>query len=179
MSRLLTVACCVVLSLVALRLAPAQEPQIPMPGPEHTQLKKMEGTWDAAIKLPGDQTAKGEMTCKMECGGLWLVTDFKGDFGGLAFQGKGLDGYDAKNKKYVSVWVDSMSARPMQLEGTYDGATKTLTMIGEGPDMGGEMMKYKNVTQMESDDRHVFKMYELKDGGENLMMTVEYTRRKE
>jgi hypothetical protein len=153
--------------------------EFPTPGPEHAQLKKMEGTWDAAISMPeGGDSSKGEMTCKMECGGMWLASDFKGDFGGFQFSGKGLDGYDAKSKKYVAVWVDSMSGRPMNLEGTFDEATSTLTMTGEGPGMDGQPTKFKNVTKFESEDEHVFKMYEVKNGDEKLMMTIAYKRKK-
>ena len=102
------------------------------PGPEHEALKKLEGTWNAKIKMGEDESA-GTMTYKMECGGLWLTSDFRGEFGGQKFQGRGVDGYDQEKKKYVSVWVDSMSTRPTLFEGTYDKEKKTLTMTGEAP----------------------------------------------
>ena len=41
-------------------------------------------------------------------GGFWLLLDYKGDFGGMKFEGKGATGYDPNKKKYVSTWVDSM-----------------------------------------------------------------------
>jgi len=89
---------------------------VPTPGPEHQQLKRLEGDWIATVKSFWSES-KGTMTYKLECGGLWLVSDFRGEFGGQKFQGRGLDTYDAQKKKYVSVWVDSMSTTPLLMEG--------------------------------------------------------------
>src|SRR5262249_30723965 len=122
-------------SVLFFSTALAQQP--PKPGPEHERLKKLEGAWDATIKV-GDQQSKGTMTYKMELGGLWLVSEFPGDFMGMKFQGKGMDGYDPLKKKYVSVWVDSMSNSPLISEGTLDKDGKVLTMSGEGLGMDGK-----------------------------------------
>ena len=154
----------------------AQAPAVA--GPEHQELKWREGTWDALIKSGGSES-KGVATYKMECAGLWLVSEFKGDFGGQAFQGRGLDGYDPEKKKYVSVWVDSMSARPMLLEGEMDKEKKVLTLIGEGPGMDGKPAKFKSVTRRVDDNHETFKMSVVgADGAEMEMITIEYTRRK-
>src|SRR6516162_7980786 len=85
-------------SLLVVPAAVAKEP--PKPGPEHAQLKRAEGTWEATVKFEGGES-KGTMTYKMELGGLWLVGDFKGDFQGQKFTGKGLDTYDPVKKKYI------------------------------------------------------------------------------
>ena len=63
------------------------------PGPEHAVLKRMEGTWTARVKM-GDQVSDATASYKMECGGLWLISDFQGQMGGEKFQGRGMDGYD-------------------------------------------------------------------------------------
>src|SRR5262249_1249321 len=102
---------CAVIALVVPAVR-AQPPGMPKPGPEHERLKKLEGTWDATVKTEQGES-KGTMIYKMDLGGLWMVSDFKGEFGGQKFQGKGFDGYDPMKKKYVSVWVDSMSIAPM------------------------------------------------------------------
>ena len=155
---------------------PAQE--LPSPGPEHMELKKLEGDWVATIKGQGGES-KGTMTYRMECGGLWLASTFKGDFGGQAFEGRGLDSYDPQKKKYVNVWVDSMSVRPMIFEGERNKDTKALTMIGEGPGMDGKPAKFKSVTQFPDADHITTKMSIVgSDGTEAEMMTIEYVRKK-
>lgn len=153
--------------------SPAQEPQTP--GKEHEEMKAMEGTWDAVMKMgEGDET-KGVSNFKMTCGGMWLESDFQCEIGGQKFQGKGLDSYDATKKQYVSIWVDSMNGSPMVLTGTKEG--KVTTMTGEGPGPGGAG-KFKTITTDESKDKFSFTMFMINDGTETELMTVNYTRRK-
>jgi Protein of unknown function (DUF1579) len=167
--------------LVAIGTVSAQQspPSAPTPGPEHTRLKKLEGAWDAVMTEPDGKKTKGEMTYKMECGGLWLTSDFKGEHMGKPFHGKGLDSYDPAKKKYVGVWVDSWITNPLIMEGTYDEKTKTGTSIGEcnGPD--GKPMKMRMVTKTIDDDHETFEMYMTgPDGKETKGATIDYTRRK-
>ena len=156
------------------------QPPTPKPGPEHAQLKKMEGTWDAVMKMAEvPAPMKGVATYKMECDGMWLVSDFKMDDPAFKFSGKGIDGYDQNKKKFVGIWVDSMSTAPMTMEGTYDPATKTVTMTGEGPGMDGKPQKYKMTTKHIDDDHQAFAMFMVgANGQETPAFTIDYTRRK-
>ena len=162
-------------AVVAVVAVPASAQEFPKPGPEHEQLKKLEGTWDATMKAPGMES-KGTMTYKMDLGGLWLVSSFEGEFAGMKFSGKGLDTYDAAKKKYVGVWFDSMSTTPMTMEGTYDPAKKTLTMIGDGVGMDGKPAKWKSVSEMPDKDTVHMSMF-VGDGKEP-MFTITYKRKK-
>jgi Protein of unknown function (DUF1579) len=154
------------------------QPAPPKPGPEHEHLKQLEGTWDATVQF-GGQESKGTMTYKMDLGGLWLVSNFEGGFGGEKFQGRGLDTYDAGKKKYVGVWADSMSTTPMIMEGAYDKDTKTLTMTGEGPGQDGKPAKYKSVVEIKDEDNMLFTMSTVdKEGKDQVMMTITYKRKK-
>src|SRR5262249_54180386 len=144
---------------------------------EQERLKKLEGTWNAKVKM-GDTESTATATYKMVCEGMWLMSDFKGDLGGMPFSGHGVDGFDPEKKKYVSVWVDSMSGRPMFLEGTHDKEKKTTTMTGEAPGPDGKLAKHKMITHMPDEDHMTFTMYILGDGQENKILTIEYTRKK-
>lgn len=151
----------------------AQQPQ--SPGKEHEELKAMEGEWEAVMKMTDGTEMKGSSEFKMTCGGMWLESNFKADLGGIAFHGRGLDGYDSTRKLYTSVWVDSMSGSPMTLTGTKEG--KVTTMTGEGPGPAGTT-KYKTVSTQDSADKMTFKM-SMGEGKEEMeMMTVTYTRKK-
>jgi len=160
-------------------LAPSARPQEPpKPGPEHEQLKQMEGTWDATVKMMG-QESKGTMKYKMGIGGLWLTSHFEGDFGGMKFEGRGLDTFDTNKKKYLGVWADSMSTSPMIMEGDYDKESKTLTMSGKGPGPDGKPVKYKSVVKMIDDDTMEFTMSGPgPDGKEGVVLTISYKRKK-
>jgi hypothetical protein len=90
-----------------------------------------------------------------------------------------MDGYDPQKKKYVSVWVDSMSFRPVFFEGEMDDAKKTLTMTGEGPGPDGQVMKFKSVTTFRDADHMDFTMHIMTpDGTSAEIMTIEYVRKK-
>ena len=165
-------------TLSYLFLAPVSAQQPATPGPEHAVLKLLEGEWDAVIKAGGSES-KAVSKMRMGLGGLWLITDFRGDAGGLPFEGHGIDGYDQDKKKFTSIWVDSMSSGPMFFEGLYDEKTKTLTMHGDGKGPDGKAARYKSTSISPDDDHHVFEMYVIDAAGkEQRMMTINYTRKK-
>ena len=181
MSRTTTVPLCLSLLLVAGMATAQQEqqPPSPKPGPEHARLKAMEGTWDAVTIMADGKKSKAESTFKMECGGLWLASDFRGEFEGKPFQGKGLDTYDPAKKKYIGVWVDSMLTTPLFMEGTYDEKAKMTTQTCESPGPDGKPMKMKCLSKEIDTNHHTFEMYMIgPDGKETKTMTIEYTRRK-
>lgn len=147
----------------------------PKPGPEHKALKSREGNWETTMKA-GPMEHKGTVTFKMELGGLWLAGTLESELFGQKFTGKSLDSYDPVKKKYVSIWVDSMSTSPVNMEGNYDKEKKTLTMTGEGPGMEGKTTKYKSISKMPDDDTIIMTMY-IGDG-KDPAFTVTYKRKK-
>jgi hypothetical protein len=188
--------CALALTLVVAGSAPAETlqdkpaapkagaeamPPMPKPGPEHQLLKDDVGTWDAMVEMlegPPSPPSKG-VEINTLLGGLWLVSDFKSDMMGMAFQGHGTSGWDPARKKYVGTWVDSMAWGIHNLEGTYNPATKTLTSVMEGPDATGKMTKMRTTSVWTGKDTRVFTMYATgKDGKEAPTMRIKYTRRK-
>jgi hypothetical protein len=160
--------------------AGAEMPPLPKPGPEHELLKKSVGTWDATVELCDPtgapvSTSKGIETNALTVGGLWLVSDFRGEMMGQPFQGHGVSGFDQTKKKYVGTWVDSMSLGLALMEGTYDSKTKTMTEWMEGPDMTGKISKMKAISEWKDDDTRVFTMYD--EGKEQPSMRITYKRK--
>lgn len=171
--RNLTFATLAITTLTLAPLTPAQE--LPTPGPAHDVLKKMEGTWDATVQMQGNQS-KGTATYKMDLGGLWLMTHFVGDFFGQKFEGRGMDTYDPATGKYVSVWADTMSTRPMSSEGTWDKEKKILTMRGKS---GPEEVPFRSVIEFVTDDHMRVTMHMTPPGGtEAEFMTIDYRKKK-
>lgn len=153
----------------------AQPPQL-KPGPEHEILKQEEGSWDLTFK--GDE-AKGSVLCKMGLNGLWLLEHVKADFGGTPFEGHGGTTYDPTKKKYVGVWIDSMSPQPLVSEGSYDKATKTLTMRGKMLQQSGKMGPVTMTTVFQDANSKTFTMKAPgPDGSEVEMFEIRYKRRK-
>jgi hypothetical protein len=162
-------------SVALLNLVPsarAQKP--PKPGKEHDHLKRLVGTWNAET-----ESGKGTMTYKMGLGGLWPIGDFEGEFGGMKFQGKGLDTYDSTTKKYRSVWVDSFSTSPRTMEGNLDKDDKVMTMTGEGRGPNDKPAKFKSITEIKDADTVNFSLFMVeKDGKEQPMVNITYRRKK-
>jgi hypothetical protein len=164
--------------------APAGAPPMPKPGPQHELFKTDAGTWDATVEAwmaPGapPMTSKGVETNVLGCGGLCLISDFKGDMGGVPFHGHGTSAYDSIKKKYVGTWTDSMSSGIAMGESTYDPAKKTVTGYMEGPDMTGKIVKSKAVVEYKADGSRVFTMYTNgPDGKEVPGMRITYVKRK-
>jgi hypothetical protein len=153
------------------------QPPFPKPGPEVEKLKQFEGTWDATAK-GGPETSKGVMHYKMGLGGLWLTGHYEGSFGDIKFEGRGLDSYDVNKKKYVNVWVDSMSTAPMLSEGEFDKDGKVLTLTGKSVDHDGKPTNHKMVTTIKDKDNMTFQLYMGEQGKEKLMLTIDYKRKK-
>jgi len=173
-----------VAALLATSLAAQQGmPPVPKPGPEHAILKQDEGTWDATVETfmaPGapPMTSKGVETNVMGCGGLCLITDFKGDMAGQPFHGHGTSAWDPAKKKYVGTWTDSMSSGIMMGESTYDAATKTMTGSMDSSDPSGQHSKMKSVVEYKDAGTRVFTMYmTAPDGKEIPGMKITYKKR--
>ena len=185
------VACTAVLGTAGLAAAQGM-PAMPKPGPEHAIFKDVAGNWDAKVEsfmAPGGppSVSNGTETSRVGCGGLCLISDFKGSFvmgppgtPATPFEGHGTETYDTSKKKYVGSWTDSMSTGLSVTEATHDAATKTMTGWMEGPDMSGKVSKMKSTAVMKDPNTRVFSMYNVgADGKEALGMRITYTRKKE
>jgi hypothetical protein len=162
----------------------AQAPPLPTPGAEHKLLAADAGTWDAVIEMhaePGKppMKSKGVEVATVGCGGLCLVSDFKGDMMGSPFHGHGVMTWDPAKKKYTGIWMDSMSFGISTMESTHDAKAKRWDATMTGPDHTGAMMTMRSVTEMPTPTTRVFTLYGPgPDGKEMAMMKITYTRRK-
>ncbi len=163
--------------------AAAQEMPMPRPGPEHKVLEMDAGTWEATVEMysaPGapPMVSKGTETNTIGCGGLCLISDFKGDFGGMMFHGHGTTTWDPGKKKYVGTWTDSMSTGIALSEATYDPATKKASSSMEGPDATGKVTKSRAVVEYKDANTRVMSMATVgADGKETPTMKISYMRK--
>jgi Protein of unknown function (DUF1579) len=157
------------------------------PTDEHKIFAADEGTWDATAKSydsgpSADPTiSKGTEVNEVLPGGLWLLSKYEGDFGGMKFQGRGQFGYDPVKKKYVGTWIDSMSTSLSVLEGEYDSKTKTMTYVGDGVGPDGKKYAQKMVTTTKDDGTRHFTLYMKLDPSakeETKLIEITYTKRK-
>ena len=139
-----------------------QEMALQRPGPEFDALKSDLGTWDVEIRTwggAGEPTVTmGKETNRM-LGGFWLLSDFQGDMMGMVFKGHGIYSYDAEKKHYVGTWVDSLSAKKMDMIGKHDQDNQTMTYEGMAPGVDGTPTKHVLTTQYKNDGTRVMTMH--------------------
>ena len=153
------------------------------PGPNHKLLGTLTGEWTFATKMwmePGapPESSTGTAVYIPLMDGRYIQGEYKGTFGGMAFQGLGLTGYDNVAQHFTATWADNMGTSIMLMTGSYEPATKTFTYMGDMDDMmkPGMKVKVRQHVKILSEDSHVMDWYETRGGKEIKTMEIAYTR---
>lgn len=160
--------------------------EVGMPGMQHALLAKSDGEWDAEMKMwmsPGSLPMITKSICsnKMIFDGRYQQSTFKGDFGGMPFEGISITGYDNAEKVYFSTWMDNMSTGMMTMKGKWNATKNSLTLKGKMicPANGLEC-EMREVYKIVDEDTHIMEMYgpDMKTGKEYKNMEIKFTRKK-
>lgn len=151
------------------------------PGEAQKLLAGRAGEWNLEVKSWMDpkgppMVTKATASAKMIMDGRYLQETTTGDMGGAPFSGMGFTAYDNMTKKYKGTWIDSMSTGIFTCEGTYDAATKSMTMTGETFEpMAGKVVPVKAVTRFVDDKSHVFEWWGPAPGSTEMFKSMEIT----
>jgi hypothetical protein len=155
------------------------------PGAQHTMLAKSNGEWKADVtawmgKDAPAMKSEGSSTNKMIMGGRYQQSSFKGNMMGMPFNGMSITGYDNAKKKFVSTWIDEMGTGIMKMEGPWDEATKSMTLVGKcvSP-ANGQEFEMKEVFRIVDDKTQVMEMYgpDSKTGVQYKTMEITFTKK--
>jgi hypothetical protein len=153
------------------------------PGEQHKMLQGLEGNWNAKVSFWMSPGAKPEVSAahasnQLILGGRYLQEHYRGTWDGKRFQGQGVWGFDNVAGKFQSSWIDSMSTQQMLSSGTYDSATKTITLTGTGTcPISGQTKNLKSVVTLIDKNHHRFEMYDVSpDGKDFKTLEISYTR---
>jgi hypothetical protein len=166
------------LVLRATSSSPKREaPGAPALPPELERLGAWVGTWDAEVTMMG-QTTKGRETCRLDCGGHWLITEHEGSFMGTPFQGRGLTGFDAAKGAYSGVWIDS-SGGPMSVfsDGRFAKDGKSFSAQVDALDMSGKPARFEYLSKFPDARTRSFEIFQLDGAKKELQMSIRYTKR--
>src|SRR5207237_4825531 len=111
---------------------------------------------------PGTQpvTSKGKCTNKMIMGGRYQESNFSGDFMGSKMEGRNTLAYDNAKKKFQSSWIDNMGTGMMEMEGTWDDASKTINLSDTMLDpMTSKETPVRETMQIIDDKNHAMHMF--------------------
>lgn len=154
------------------------------PGAPHQMLAKLEGTWEAKVKMWMDPAAPPEESAgssvnKMILGGRWLQQEYTGSMMGQPFHGMGYTGYDNYKKQYVGTWMDTASTSVMNMAGTMDAAGKVMTCTGSMDDcITGAVVQMRETLTIVDDNHHTMEMWATgPDGKEFKNMEISYSRK--
>ncbi|ALL08280.1 hypothetical protein AQ505_24060 [Pedobacter sp. PACM 27299] len=154
------------------------------PGDVHKMIANDDGKWDGEVTMwmaPGAPPTKSKTssTNSMIMGGRYQKSIHEGNMMGMPFEGMSLLGYDNSKKTFVSTWIDNMGTGMMNMEGTWDDATKTINFKGKCVDpMTGKDMDVREVFKFVDKDHQVMEMYCNTDGKEMKTMEIQFSRRK-
>lgn len=156
--------------------------QASVPGKHHQMLSTLAGEWDAEIIMiePGGHAEKftGTLSSRMEFEGRFLYSQYTGEFGGMPFRGVGVMGFNNVDQRFESFWTDSMSSGMMLAKGTMDESSRTITLHGEHTEpVGKTKVKTREVWTMGGPNKYSIDMFQTRDGEENRVMTITYTRK--
>lgn len=153
------------------------------PSTMHEILTKIVGEWKAEMTLfdmMGGMQTKAEGTAKVESilGGRYFITNFKSMMMGMPFEGLGIDGYDNKEQKFYTYWIDNMGTGMLIMKGDYDKNTKTFTYTGNSTNpMNGNPIPMRSITKIIDDNKFINEMYTTNEGKEYKMFEIVYTRK--
>jgi hypothetical protein len=153
------------------------------PGAQHKLLEPLVGKWITQSKQwlgdPKPESATGHAEVKSILGGRFVEEHYDSVIFGKPYQGQTVIGYDTRSKKFVSTWIDTWGTWITVEEGNADATGKILTLTSQDYDeTGAKTRPVKFVYNIDSNDHHVMRVYEMLQGKETLTMEVDYKKTK-
>ncbi len=147
---------------------------------EHAKFARFAGTWDAeltCVEGGAERKSKGTNTTESLLGGRVLLSKFKGEMGGMPFEGVELSGYDKEKKQHWTIWCDSFGTGYIRMLGERNKDGNVALTSDEFDCMG---MKFvgRAVTKVVDADHHDFEFVSTSPGVPENKMTIRYARRK-
>lgn len=161
---------------------PAGMPEMPTATEQHMWLKKFVGEWEmtAVTHMEGMKDTSTGTEKVTPIGDFWVVAQADAAFMDMTYKSVLTLGYNPESGKYIGTWIDSFTNFMWKYEGTVNEAGTTLSLNTEGAmEPGGEVTKFREVTEFKNDDHRVFTSSMLGPDGEwTKIVTVNYRRKK-
>ena len=152
------------------------------PGEHHEHLAAYVGTWKSEIKMwmePGTDPMinPAESEARVILGGRFLEWTHIGNFGGMPFEGRQLDGYNNGDQRYETTWADNFGTLVVNYTGQCEDDGKVRTMHGEMTDpMSGGTIPQRAVYSWQDDDHWTYESYMGQGEMEFKNMEIHYSR---
>lgn len=137
------------------------------------------GNWDGTQRLMGTDVVFDASYQVRVTEENMLVHEFKSNWNG-AFAGREEMTFDADGKLHAK-WTDTAESEEMLSTGSYDASTKTLTMLGSGPNWSNpeEIVTFEHIT-VYNDGKSDYTMTMISaDGTRNEVMWISMVKRND
>jgi hypothetical protein len=156
--------------------------KLAQPGEHHEHLARYEGNWKGVVKMwmapDGPPSVDESQTeARLIMGGRYLEMKHVGNFGGMPFEARAIEGYDNAAGRYESMWIDNFGTLILYFTGSCSHDGKHREMVTEfGDPVSGGTIKYRSAYQWIDDDHFTYTAYMDKGDGEFRNMEIQYTR---
>lgn len=153
------------------------------PAEHHEHLAAYAGTWHGESKMwmePGAEPMVNEAhaEAKLIMDGRFLEWNHTGDFGGMPFEGRAIEGYNNGDQRYESIWFDNFGTLMLFFTGSSSDAGKTREMKAEFSDaVAGGVIKYRTEYRWISNDEFTYTAWMDKGDGEHKSMVMHWKRK--
>lgn len=143
------------------------------------RIKPDVGKWTAELKMwpqgeDGEPVVFEATETNELLGENWIISNFEGEFGGQAFKGHGIYGFDARKNCFVATWVDSVNGFMSQYEGKIDADSGSLVLLGKELDpASGELVDGKQVRSPPEANRRTVISFQKPAGADEFVKVME------
>ena len=154
------------------------------PNAELAKLEPLVGEWTVTMRLWTDPSQppaelKGTVERKWIMGNRFVQENLKGEYAGASFEGMGVWGYDATQKKFSITRICGLCAQMSHSAASVDPSAKKFeSMTEECCPITGQKIKGRDEVVIESNDKIVVNVYKSIDNKEVKAMEIVSVRKK-
>lgn len=158
--------------------------QLAQPGEHHKHLDKYVGSWELEVTFWMGPDAEpmtsppGAAEVDWILGGRFLEWNHTGDFGGMPFEGKAIDGYSNLDEEYQASWVDNFGTLILDYTGECADGGEGRTMYAQFQNpMTGGTIDTRVVYAWQDADHFTYESYMKEGDKEHKNMLIRYSRK--
>jgi hypothetical protein len=156
--------------------------KLAQPGEQHEHMKPFVGSWKGEVSswmAPDTPPMVNASTSEVKwmLGGRYLEWTHIGDFGGMPFEARAIEGYSYLDERFESIWIDNFGTVMLFFTGTgsADGKTREMKTSFSDPVNGGTI-EYRTIYEWIDDDHFTYTSFMNKGNGEFKNMEIKYER---
>jgi hypothetical protein len=156
--------------------------KLAQPGEHHGHMEPFEGTWTGQVTMwmaPGAEPMleSSSLEASWILGGRFLEFRHTGNFMGMPFEGRAIEGFNNGDGRYESIWMDNYGTLMLFYTGQCSNDGKTRTMTTEFNDVvAGGTVSYKAIYTWVDNDHFTYTAFMDKGDGEFQNIEIKYTR---